>query len=85
MELARKRGYKRTIHSRLVAAVTSLKRRVSSGREPEQGRSQPMTLEELEKRILELARIHAATHDEDVKAELEKLRKQVAKMEERLR
>jgi hypothetical protein len=44
-----------------------------------------MTREELEKRILELARIHAATHDEDVKAELEKLGKQVAKMEERLR
>jgi len=45
----------------------------------------PMTLEELEKRIFELSRIHAATHDEDVKADLEKLRKQVAKMEERLR
>ena len=44
-----------------------------------------MTLEELEKRILELARIHVATHDENVKAELEKLRKQVAEMEERLR
>jgi hypothetical protein len=44
-----------------------------------------MTLEELEERILELARIHAATHDENVKAELEKLRKQVAEMEERLR
>jgi hypothetical protein len=44
-----------------------------------------MTREELEKRILELARDHAATHNEDVKAELEKLRKQVAKMEERLR
>ena len=43
-----------------------------------------MTLEELEKRIFELSRIHAATHDEDVKADLEKLRKQVAKMEERL-
>jgi hypothetical protein len=33
----------------------------------------------------ELALNHAARHDEDVKAELEKLRKQVAKMEERLR
>ena len=44
-----------------------------------------MTLEELEKRILELARIHAVTHDENVKAELEKLRKQVAEMEEWLR
>ena len=44
-----------------------------------------MTLEELEKRILELARIHTATHDENVKAELAKLRKQVAEMEERLR
>jgi hypothetical protein len=44
-----------------------------------------MILEDLEKRIDELARNHAARHDEDVKAELEKLRKQVAKMEERLR
>ena len=44
-----------------------------------------MILEDLEKRILELARIHAATHDEDVEAELEKLRKHVANMEERLR
>jgi hypothetical protein len=43
-----------------------------------------VTLEELEARILELARSHAATHDEDVKVELEKLRKQVAAMEERL-
>jgi hypothetical protein len=39
-----------------------------------------MTLEELEKRSDELARIHAARHDEDVKAELEKLRNQVAEM-----
>jgi len=39
----------------------------------------------IEERILELARIHAATHDEEVKAELDKLRKQVSKMEERLR
>jgi hypothetical protein len=44
-----------------------------------------VTLEQQEKRILELTRIHAATHDEEVKAELEKLRKQVSKMEERLR
>jgi hypothetical protein len=44
-----------------------------------------MTLEDLEKRIDELALNHAARHNEDVKAELEKLRKQVAKMEERLR
>ena len=42
-----------------------------------------MTLEELEKRILELARIHAATHDEEVKAELEKLRKRIAEIKER--
>ena len=44
-----------------------------------------MILEDLQKRIDELALNHAAGHDEDVKAELEKLRKQVAKMEERLR
>ena len=44
-----------------------------------------MILEDLEKRIDELALNHAARHDEDVKAELEKLRKQVAKIEERLR
>ena len=44
-----------------------------------------MTREELEERILELARIHAATHDETVKAELEKLRKQVSEMKERQR
>jgi uncharacterized protein YceH (UPF0502 family) len=44
-----------------------------------------VTLEELEKRIDELTRNHAARHDEDVKAELEKLRKQVAEMKERLR
>lgn len=44
-----------------------------------------MTPKELEERILELARIHAATHDEEVKAELEKLRKQVSKIKERER
>jgi hypothetical protein len=44
-----------------------------------------MLLEDLKRRIEELALNHAARHDEDVKAELEKLRKQVAKMEERLR
>ena len=44
-----------------------------------------MTLEELEKRILELARIHAATHNENVKAELEKLRKQVSEIKKRQR
>jgi hypothetical protein len=42
-----------------------------------------VTREELEERIFELARIHAARHDEDVKAELEKLRKPVSKMKER--
>jgi hypothetical protein len=44
-----------------------------------------VTREELEERILELARIHAATHDETVKAELEKLRKQVSEIKERQR
>lgn len=44
-----------------------------------------MTQEELEKRILELARIHAASHDETVKAELEKLRKQISEIKERQR
>ena len=44
-----------------------------------------MTLEELEKRILELTRIHAAGVEEDIKAELENLRKQVAAMKDRLR
>ena len=44
-----------------------------------------MTREEIEKRIGDLALNHVARHDQDVKAELEKLRKQVAKMEERLR
>lgn len=43
-----------------------------------------MTREEIEKRIDDLALNHAARHDQDVKAELEKLRKQVAKIEERL-
>jgi hypothetical protein len=46
--------------------------------------AQPMTLEALERRILELARIHAARLDEDIKAELEKSRKQVAAMKDRL-
>lgn len=32
-----------------------------------------MTREELEKRIDELAREHAETHDEEIKAELEEL------------
>ena len=44
-----------------------------------------MTQEELEKRILVLARIHAASHDETVKAELEKLRKQISEIKERQR
>ena len=38
-----------------------------------------MTREQLEALILDLSRTHTATHDEDVKAELEKLRKHVAK------
>ena len=62
-----------------------LKSRVDKDREPEQERSRSMILEDLEKRIDELALNHAARHDQDVKAELEKLRKRVAKMEERLR
>jgi hypothetical protein len=86
-ELVRKCGYKRTIRVRI--SITSicyeLQSRVDKDREPEQGRSRPMILEDLEKRIDELALNHAGRHDEDVKAELEKLRKQVAKMEERLR
>ena len=44
-----------------------------------------MTREELEERILELTRIHAARHDEIIKAELEKLRKQVSEIKERQR
>ena len=44
-----------------------------------------MTREELEERILELALIHAPRHDETVKAELEKLRKQVSEIKERQR
>jgi hypothetical protein len=48
-------------------------------------RSDTVTREEIEKRIDDLALNHADRHDQDVKAELEKLRKQVAKMEERLR
>jgi hypothetical protein len=44
-----------------------------------------MTPEELEKRILELALIHTARHNEEVKADLDKLRKQVADVKERQR
>jgi hypothetical protein len=81
---------KRTIHSRrfrmsITSICYELKSRVDKDREPEQERSRSMILEDLEKRIDELALNHAARHDEDVKAELEKLKKQVAKMEERLR
>ena len=62
-----------------------LKSRGDKYREPEQREVRLVTREELEERILELARIHAATHDEEVKAELDKLRKRISKMEERLR
>jgi FKBP-type peptidyl-prolyl cis-trans isomerase (trigger factor) len=43
-----------------------------------------MTAEELEKRIDELARAFAKTHDEEVEAELEALRERIAAMKRRL-
>ena len=43
-----------------------------------------MTTEELEKRMDELAREFAKTHDEEVEAELEALRGRVAAMKRRL-
>ena len=44
----------------------------------------PMNREELEKRMDELARQFAESHDKEVKAELEALSKQVAEMKRRL-
>jgi uncharacterized protein involved in exopolysaccharide biosynthesis len=43
-----------------------------------------MTAEELEKRMNELAREFARTHDKEVEAELEALRGRVAAMKRRL-
>lgn len=43
-----------------------------------------MIAEELEKRIDELAREFAKTHDEEIKAELEALRERIAAMKRRL-
>jgi hypothetical protein len=43
-----------------------------------------MNREELEKRMDELARQFAESHDEEVKAELEALSKRVAEMKRRL-
>lgn len=43
-----------------------------------------MTAEELEKRMDELAREFAKTHDEEVKAELEALRGRIVAMKRRL-
>ena len=43
-----------------------------------------MTAEELEKRMDELARAFAKTHDEEVKAELEALRGRIVAMKRRL-
>ena len=43
-----------------------------------------MTAEELEKRLDELAREFAKTHDEEVKAELEALRGRIVAMKRRL-
>ena len=43
-----------------------------------------MTAEELEKRMDELAREFAKTHDEEVKAELEALRGHIVAMKRRL-
>lgn len=45
---------------------------------------EPMTAEELEKRMDELARQFAKTHDKEVEAELEALRGRVAAMKKRL-
>jgi hypothetical protein len=42
------------------------------------------TREQLEKRMDELARKHAETHDDQIKAELEELSKRVADMRKRL-
>jgi hypothetical protein len=42
------------------------------------------TSEELEKQIEELARKHAETHEEDIKAELEELSRRVTEMRKRL-
>ena len=43
-----------------------------------------MTAEELEKRMDELAREYAKTHDEEVEAELEALRGRIVSMKRRL-
>jgi hypothetical protein len=43
-----------------------------------------MNAEELEKRMDELAREFAKTHDEEVKAELEALRERIVAMKRRL-
>ena len=43
-----------------------------------------MTREELKKRMDELARRYAETHDKEVKVELEELSRQIAKMKKRL-
>src|SRR6516162_1151426 len=72
-------------YNRFLVSVTSLRAGVDKDREHEQREVLIMTQEELEKHILELARIHAACHDETVKAELEKLRKQVSEIKERQR
>ena len=45
---------------------------------------EPMTAEELEKRLDELAREFARTHNKEVEAELEALRGRVAAMKKRL-
>ena len=45
---------------------------------------EPMTAEELEKRMDELAREFARTHNKEVEAELEALRGRVAAMKKRL-
>jgi hypothetical protein len=43
--------------------------------------AQRMTLEEIKKRILELARIHAATHNPEIREEIYRLARELEKME----
>ena len=52
--------------------------------QPKPSLEEPMTAEQLEKRLDELAREFANTHNKEVEAELEALRGRVAAMKRRL-
>ena len=65
-------------------AIMTAEKKPPHADQPKPSLEEPMTAEQLEKRLDELAREFANTHNKEVEAELEALRGRVAAMKRRL-